>query len=134
MFSPLEWPHEATARSGNACSRAMRTASVIDSDGVVVQLQCGAGSLALVSVPGGPTSTDSGRYRPALYGGGSWANIISPRYTPDSELAAYELMKYGICGGLDNLTSMQSPSTVTSAAISMSPQPWPASSSTELPR
>jgi len=54
--------------------------------GVVVQLTCGAGSAALHSVPLGPMSTVTQRYSPSLYGGGTLANIIRPRYTPEYEL------------------------------------------------
>ncbi|MNP14802.1 hypothetical protein D3C76_1071380 [compost metagenome] len=88
MLIPLAWPQEAVTRSGAACSRAWRTASARVSIGVVVLLTWGAGSWALHKVPGGPRSTVTQRYSPSLYGGGTWANIISPRYTPDTELPA----------------------------------------------
>src|SRR6185369_3355832 len=57
MLSPLAWPQEAATFDGTAFSKASRTASVSVSIGVVVQFMCGAGSLALQSVPFGPMST-----------------------------------------------------------------------------
>src|ERR1700737_3467184 len=86
MLKPFEWPHEADTFSGIAFSNARRTASVSVSIGVVVEFMCGAGSDALQSVPLGPKLTLTQRYSPSLYGGGSCANIMRTRYTPEDEL------------------------------------------------
>ena len=56
MLQPLAWPQLAETLCGAACSKARRTASVRVSIGVVVQFMCGAGDLALQSVPFGPMS------------------------------------------------------------------------------
>src|SRR5262249_48953135 len=53
-FTQEQCPQPAAARAGYAAFRTLRTAAGIVSAGHVVLATCGAGSIALTIVPGGP--------------------------------------------------------------------------------